>query len=221
MKRLVYSNFLKAFAASLDPHSVYFTPDEALAFLMAVQQRMFGIGAQLRDDINGLTVIKIIEGGPAARDGHLKVKDRIIAVNGEPIVGMDIQDAVELIRGKEGTTVDLKVVREIEVAEDRPKKQQILDLIVPRGEVVLKDTRYESNIEPYGDGVIAYLRLHSFYQDPEFSSGSDLTSELNKFKAKYKIKGVVLDLRSNTRRIASPGRRGGRAFHHQGRGGFH
>ena len=198
MKRLVYSNFLKAFAASLDPHSVYFTPDEALAFLMAVQQRMFGIGAQLRDDINGLTVIKIIEGGPAARDGHLKVKDRIIAVNGEPIVGMDIQDAVELIRGKEGTTVDLKVVREIEVAEDRPKKQQILDLIVPRGEVVLKDTRYESNIEPYGDGVIAYLRLHSFYQDPEFSSGSDLTSELNKFKAKYKIKGVVLDLRSNT-----------------------
>ncbi len=198
MKRLIYSNFLKAFASSLDAHSVYFTPDEALAFLMAVQQRMFGIGAQLRDDINGFTVIKIIEGGPAGRNGQLKAKDRIIAVNGEPVVGMDIQDAVDLIRGKEGTTVQLKVVREIEVAEDRPKKQQVLDLVVPRGEVVLKDTRYESNVEPYGNGVIAYLRLHTFYQDPEFSSASDLTKELNKLKAKYQIKGVVLDLRSNT-----------------------
>ncbi len=198
MKRTVYSNFLKAFAASLDAHSVYFTPDEALTFLMSVQQRMFGIGAQLRDDISGFTVIKIIEGGPAGRDGQLKVKDRIIAVNGEPVVGMDIQDAVELIRGKEGTTVSLKVVREEDGPDDKPKKEQVLDLIVPRGEVVLKDTRYESNVEPYGNGVIAYLRLHTFYQDPEFSSASDLTNELNKLKEKYKIKGVVLDLRSNT-----------------------
>ena len=198
VKRLAYSNFLKAFASSLDAHSVYFTPDEALAFLMSVQQRMFGIGAQLRDDMNGFTVIKIIEGGPAGRDGQLKVKDRIIAVNGEPVVGMDIQDAVELIRGKEGTTVILKIVRETDGSDDKPKKEEILDLVVPRGEVVLKDTRYETNVEPYADGVIAYLRLHTFYQDPEYSSASDLTNELNKLKAKYKIKGVVLDLRSNT-----------------------
>lgn len=198
IKRLAYSNYLKSFAASLDAHSVYFTPDEALAFLMSVQQRMFGIGAQLRDDINGFTVIKVIEGGPAGRDGQLKAKDRIIAVNSEPVVGMDIQDAVELIRGKEGTTVNLKVVRESDGEDGKPKKEQILDFVVPRGEVVLKDTRYESNVEPYGDGVVAYLRLHTFYQDPEYSSALDLTNELNKLKAKYRIKGVVLDLRSNT-----------------------
>ncbi len=64
--------------------------------------------------------------------------------------------------------------------------------------MVLKETRYESRVEPYGDGVIVYLRLYSFYQDPESSSTADLTNELNKLKAKYDVKGVILDLRSNS-----------------------
>ena len=45
--------------------------------MINVQQRLFGIGAQLRDDINGFSVVKIVEGGPAALGKQLKVKDRI------------------------------------------------------------------------------------------------------------------------------------------------
>ncbi len=196
-QRLILSNVLKASASALDAHTAYFTPDEASQFLINVQQRLFGIGAQLRDDINGFTVIKVIEGGPAAAEKKLKAKDRIIAVNGEPVVGMDIIDAVELIRGEENTPVTLTVIREIE-KEGLPKQEEKLDIVINRGEVVLKETRYEESYEPFGDGAIAYLRLHSFYQDPDSSSAQDLEKAFKLIKDGHKVKGLILDLRSNS-----------------------
>ena len=66
-----------------------------------VQQRLFGIGVQLRDDLNGFTIVKIIEGGPASGTA-LRVNDRIIAIDAEPVVGLDIMEMVELIREKKG-----------------------------------------------------------------------------------------------------------------------
>lgn len=195
-QRRVLVNVLKATATALDTHTAYFTPEEAEQFMINVQQRLFGIGAQLRDDINGFTVVKLVEGGPAARGKDLKLKDRIIAVNGEPVVGMDIVDAVGLIRGKENTDVILTVVREVETA-GAGKKEEVLNIKVTRGEVVLKETRYESVLEPFGDGAIGYLRLFSFYQDPESSSGSDLHSAIDKLKEAMPIKGIILDLRYN------------------------
>jgi len=190
-ERFILTHVLKSSAGALDSHTAYFTPDEANQFMINVQQRLFGIGAQLRDDINGFTVVKIIEGGPAA-SSSLKTKDRIVAVNGEPLLGMDIVDAVELIRGEENTPVMLAIIREEEGEEKK------LDITMKRGEVVLKETRYEVSYEPFADGVIAYLRLFSFYQDEESSSATDLAREFNKLRAEHNVKGVILDLRSNT-----------------------
>lgn len=187
---------LKAISSALDSHTAYFTPDEASQFMINVQQRLFGIGAQLRDDINGFTIVKIVEGGPAQKSKLLKPKDRIIAVNGEPVVGMDIVDAVDLIRGEEGTKVVLTIVREIKT--DQGKSEETIDIPIERGEVVLKESRYESDFESFGDGVIAHLRLHSFYQDPDSSSASDLTAELEKIKESHNVLGVILDLRNNS-----------------------
>lgn len=195
-ERLLLSDILKATAAAMDSHTAYFTPEEATQFMINVQQRLFGIGAQLRDDLNGFTVVKIIEGGPAGISKQLKVKDKIIAVDGEPVVGMDINDAVELIRGKEHTPVKLTIIRSVKDGEET--KEEKLDVSIPRGEVVLKETRYESSFEPYGDGVIAYLRLFSFYQDAESSSAEDLSKAIKQLKEKYKVKGLVLDLRFNS-----------------------
>lgn len=196
-QRFMLENILKATAAALDAHTTYFTPDEASQFLIAVQQRLFGIGAQLRDDINGFTIIKILEGSPAALAKELKVKDRIIAVNGEPVVGMDITDAVELIRGEENTPVVLTLIRE-EEGSNQQKIEKKIDITILRGQVVLKETRYEASYEPFGDGAIAYLRLYSFYQDPDSSSSDDLTKALEKLKEEHKLLGVVLDLRYNS-----------------------
>ncbi len=200
-QRYILSTLLKATAAALDAHTSYFTPDEATQFMINVQQRLFGIGAQLRDDINGFTVVKLVEGGPAALSKELKVKDRIIAVNGEPVVGMDIKDAVELIRGEEKTPVVLTVIRE--TGEDEQKVEEKLDIQLYRAEVVLKETRYESTYEPYADGGIVYLKLYSFYQDPDSSSTADLSAELRRLKKEYNVKGVVLDLRYNSGGILS------------------
>lgn len=195
--QLILSNVLKATASALDAHTAYFTPDEAAQFIINVQQRLFGIGAQLRDDLNGFSVMKVIEGGPAANGKELKVKDRIVAIDGEPVVGMDIVNAVELIRGEENTPVKVTVIREVPDGKDGVKEEK-LDIIVKRGEVVLKETRYEANYEPFGDGIIAYLRLYSFYQDPDSSSSSDLAREMKNLKETHKIKGVILDLRYNS-----------------------
>lgn len=195
--RLIYSNFLKSAASALDTHTAYLTPEEAAQFMISVQQRLLGIGVQLRDDVNGFTITKIISGGPAAEQGGLKIKDRIIAVNSEPVVGMDITDVVNLIRGPVGTEVTLTVMREVKDEEDKVRQDK-KDVTVPRGEVVLKETRFETNYEPFADGVIGYVRLHTFYQDQDSSSAADLLREIKKMKQDHRMKGLVLDLRYNT-----------------------
>lgn len=188
---LILSNILKAFASSFDAHTSYFTPGEAAQFMIQVQQRLFGIGAQLRDDLNGFTIVKIIDGGPASRGTGLKVNDRIIAINSEPVVGLDITEAVDLIRGEEGTTVLLTVLRESENGEEKHQIEII------RGEVVIQEARIESKTLPFGDGVIAHIALHAFYQDPQHSSSADLYEEICKIQKTHTIKGIILDLRFN------------------------
>lgn len=196
-QHLILSQVLKATASSLDAHTSYFTPGEATQFMINVQQRLYGIGAQLRDDINGFSVVKIVEGGPAALGKQLKVKDRIVAVNGEPVVGMDIADAVDLIRGEANTPVILTVIRDVK-GSDGTSKEEKVDVSILRGEVVLKETRFKSDYEPYGNGVIGYLKLYSFYQDRDTSSATDLEQEINRMKKEHNLEGLIFDLRYNS-----------------------
>lgn len=193
-RKTTLSLVLKAATASLDSHTNYFTPNEANQFMIQVQQRLFGIGAQLRDDLDGLSVVRIIENSPASQSNKLKINDKIIAVDNEPVIGMEISEAVELIRGEKGTPVLLTVLRESGEEEKRTEKMEI-ELI--RNEVVLEETRLESNIEPYGDGAIGTLKLFSFYQDPKSSSASDMRKAIEQMKRENNLKGVILDLRSN------------------------
>ena len=158
---------------------MYFTPGEASAYIINVQKRLFGIGAALRDDLNGLTVTQIAENGPSAKSKLLKLKDRIVAVNGESIIGMEQKDAINLIRGEEGSSVTLTIVREKAAPDSdeqnsEQKKEEILDITIVRGEVIFKETRFDKEIEPYGDGVIACIKLYSFYQTPSYSSSKDI-----------------------------------------------
>lgn len=194
-KQIVLSYVLKATTCALDSQTSYFTPAEANQFLIQVQQRLFGIGAQLRDDLSGFSVVRLMEEGPALRGKKLKVNDRIVAVNNEPVVGMDITEAVELIRGQQGTAVLLTVLRP--AGEGENKTEEKLDIEIVRGEVVLKETRLESSFEPYGDGVIGILHLFSFYQDANSSSAGDLAKAIETLKREQNLKGIVLDLRNN------------------------
>ncbi len=195
-QKLTLSCVLKAIASSMDSHTNYFTPVEANQFMIQVQQRLFGIGAQLQDDLDGLLVKRILENSPASQSNKIKINDKIIAVNHEPVVGLDITEAVELIRGEKGTPVLLTMLRESEEGGERKIDQIEVELV--RGEVVLEETRLESAFEPFGDGVIAHLKLFSFYQDGKSSSAQDIRKALEQVKKEYKLKGVLLDLRSNS-----------------------
>lgn len=192
-KQLILSYILKATAASLDAHTNYFTPSEANQFMIQVQQRLFGIGALLKDNLNGFCISRLLEGGPAALSNMLKIGDLIIAVDNKPVIGMDINEAVELIRGEKGSKVKLTILR-----ESKDKGQEKFDADLIRGEVVLEESRLESSYEPYGDGVIAHIKLFSFYQDPKSSSASDLKNAIEKIQKENKLKGVILDLRNNS-----------------------
>lgn len=193
--KVTLSFVLKACTSALDSHTNYLTPNEANQFMIQVQQRLFGIGAQLRDDLDGLSVVRIIENSPASQTNKLKMNDKIIAVNSEPVIGMEISEAVELIRGEKGTAVLLTVLREVGEGESRVQEKLEVELI--RGEIVLEEARFETIIEPYGDGVIATLKLFSFYQDPKNSSASDLRKSIEQIKKENPLKGIILDLRGN------------------------
>ncbi|HSX03824.1 MAG TPA: S41 family peptidase [Rhabdochlamydiaceae bacterium] len=194
-EQLVLSYVLKALSSALDSQTAYFTPSEANQFMIQVQQKLFGIGAQLRDDLNGFTIVRLLEDSPASRGNKLKAGDRIIAVNNEPVVGMEITEAVELIRGPQGSNVILTILREME--ENGQKKEEKLDIDIVRGEVILKESRLETFYEPFGDGVIGILHLFSFYQDSNSSSTDDLHNAILKLKNEHNLKGMILDLRNN------------------------
>ena len=191
-KRLILSYVLKATSSALDSQTTYFTPSEANQFMMQVQQRLFGIGAQLRDDLDGFTIVRILENSPLSQNPHIQINDRIIAINQEPVIGLDITEAVELIRGPQGTSVTLTFLRKKE-----DKTEEKFDVKIVRGEIVLKESRIESTLEPFGDGVIGIIKLFSFYQDPNFASGTDVLEALNAIKKEHRLKGVILDLRNN------------------------
>ncbi len=186
---------LKAITAALDSQTSYFTPSEASQLLMQVQgqEKLFGIGAQLRDDLNGLTIVRILEDSPLSQHSEIELGDKIIAVNQEPVIGLDIEDAVKLIRGPAGTSVSLTFLRQKENVQDEK-----FDVKIVRGEIVLKEKRFNATYEPFGRGVIGILGLHSFYQDTDFSSATDLLEEIEKLKNQHQLQGIILDLRNNT-----------------------
>ncbi len=188
----VHAAILKAMASSLDMHTNYFTPSEAKQFMIQVEQRLFGIGAQLRDTMNGYVVVHIVEDSPADKGKQLKLNDKIIAVDQEPIVGLDLAEGVEKIRGKKGSAVQLTIVREI-----KNQKPETLDIEIVRGEIILEESRLQTSYEPFADGVIAHFHLLSFYQDPKSSSAKDIYEAYENIQKKHPIKGVVLDLRNN------------------------
>jgi carboxyl-terminal processing protease len=194
-QQLILSYVLKATSSALDSQTLYFTPSEASQFMIQVQQRLFGIGAQLRDDLNGFTIVRLVEGSPALLSTKLKIGDKIVAVNEDPVVGMDIVEAVELIRGPQGSNVNLTILREVKEGDESKEEKFVVEIV--RDEIVLKESRYETSYEPYGDGVVAILTLYSFYQDANSSSAADLANAFETLKKEHNVKGVILDMRNN------------------------
>ncbi|MCB0547758.1 MAG: carboxy terminal-processing peptidase [Phaeodactylibacter sp.] len=200
LKREDYlSGYLNAITHIFDPHSEYYQPIDKENFDIQLSGRLEGIGASLRSEGDYTKVVRIVVGGPAWKQKQLDEDDIILKVKQEEepdpvdITGMQINDVVQLIRGKKGTNVTL-TIKKIDGT--------VKDITIERDVVILEEQFAKSLIlQGSEEGEkIGYINLPSFYGDFRNSDGQscakDIERELEKLKAEG-VDGIILDLRYN------------------------
>jgi carboxyl-terminal processing protease len=191
-----FAQYVNAIAKVYDPHTEYMPAKEKKKFDQSMSGQFEGIGARLQASETGLKVSEIIVGSPSFKQGELKAGDEIQKVaqgSSEPvdITGMDMDDAIELIKGKKGTEVRLTV-----------KKSDNSVKVIPiiRDVIEMEETYAKSAVINNGKGKIGYIYLPSFYTDftrtGAHHCAQDMRKEIEKLKAQN-IKGLVIDLRDN------------------------
>lgn len=203
----VAAMFLSSIARSFDPHTDYMSTREMDRFRDGMKNELVGIGALLQGEEDGATkIMGIVVGGPADKQGVLKLNDRVVAVDPDAdgpremvdIMFMKIDKVVDLIRGQEHTPVRLKA----EPAGGAPGETTLIT--ITRDKVELKDEQAKAEIIQMkgGDGEakkIGIITLPSFYAD--FEEGKTRCSvDVERLLVRLKeegIDGLMLDLRNN------------------------
>ena len=192
-EHLVILRTLKALANSLDAHTAYYSPDEAYAMKVQLEKGMCGIGVILKEGIEGIVIQDMIPTGPAEKSGQLRRGDTIVEVDGESVEGFSFPRVLEIMKGKEGTKTVLGVVRS---AGQYPNFARV-ELI--RAKIVLADKRVDVSSEPFGDGSIGKITLHSFYEGEDgVSSEKDLKLAIEQLRSEGPLYGLILDMRENS-----------------------
>ena len=206
----VLETVLNSLTLLYDPHTNYWSPRTTENFNINMSKSLEGIGAVLQSEDEFTKVIRLVAGGPAAKQGQLKAADRIVAVGqGEAgelvdITGWRIDDVVDLIRGPKGTVVRL-AVRSSSDIEDVEKI-----VLINRGKVTLEDQSAQKAVLelPASDGdtyKLGVIQLPDFYQDFEAMrlrdpNAKSSTRDVRRLLAELMsegIDGLILDLRNN------------------------
>lgn len=200
--------FLSAVAKSYDPHTDYFSKSQMERFMSGMQNALVGIGALLQAEDDGATKITgIVVGGPADKGGDLKLNDRIVGVDTvnvgtseamEDIMFAKLDHVVDIIRGKIGTEVRLKV----EPADGAPG--EIKFIVIKRGKVEMKDELAKAEvvevIRPDGKKMrLGWMSLPSFYadfKDWKTRCSIDIEKLVVRLEKEH-VEGIILDLRGN------------------------
>lgn len=159
-----------------DPHTRYFTEEEFQEFVGSINLSFSGIGIHIEMIPEGVQILGVIPGSPAEEVG-LKSGDVIIRAAGESLAGLSSEEAVSILRGPDGSSVQLRVKRETETRDLKVTRREISEPTVT-GEVL--------------DGHIGYLDLNSF--------GSDTPKEFEVAAKELKAENVdswIVDLRDN------------------------
>lgn len=197
------SHLLNAVAHVYDPHSDYMGAREEQRFKDMIRASIVGIGAQLKAEDDGTTVVEgIVKGGPADKNGQLKLGDHIIAVAPEgdeawtDILYLSIDKVVDLIRGQKGKPVRLRV-QSADSGEER-------EIVIVRDEVPMSESLASAKIidvkKKDGSSTrLGILTLPSFYvdlDDNEVHCAADVKKLLRRMN-KEGVQGLVMDLRLN------------------------
>jgi carboxyl-terminal processing protease len=206
----VFENLMNAYARAFDPHSSYFSPRSSEEYRIQMSLNYDGIGASLQVVDDYVTIMNIIDGGPAAVAGTLKTNDRITGVGQghegafTDVIGWRLDDVVQLIRGKAGTSVRLQILPG-GAAPGSPEKvlEFVRNKITLEAQAAHKDVKTVArNGRTYRIGVIT---VPGFYQDIAAqnagdenyrSTTRDVARLLHELKGEN-IDGLVLDLRGD------------------------
>ena len=193
----LFNMYVNTIAETFDPHTQFFPPVEKRAFDEAMSGEFFGIGAQLQDKDGEITIVSLITGGPAFKNGQIKVNDVILKVGQgalEPvdITGFEVTDAVKLIRGAEGSEVRLTM---------KKPDGTIHEISLIRDRIVQDETFARSTLlNRENGGKTGYIWLPEFYANFEDPNGArsarDVAAEITKLK-EQNIDGLIIDLRFN------------------------
>lgn len=206
----VFETFMNAYANTMDPHTSYYSPRNSEEYRIQMSLNYDGIGATLQIQDEYVAVINVIEGGPAAVDGTLRPKDRIIGVgqgeDGEiiDVVGWRLDEVVDMIRGPGGSTVRLQVLPGGGGPNTAPR---VIPLVRDKVKLEAQAARKERIEVQRGDRVhhIGVITVPSFYQDynarasgaREYISTTADVRRLTLELLEEGIDGLVLDLRNN------------------------
>ncbi len=177
-KKLVYGA-LEGMLSSLDGYSQFMDPESVRELEVETKGEFGGLGLEIgiRDGI--LTVIAPLDGTPAEKAG-LKSGDKIVRIDGESTRDIKLMDAVEKLRGKPRTKVELTILREGE--------EKLLHFVVERSIIKLESISAARVIE----GKVGYVRLTEFQEN----TPQQLEAKLKELK-KCGMQALILDLRNN------------------------
>ncbi|MFO7720563.1 MAG: S41 family peptidase, partial [Gillisia sp.] len=193
-----FTVYINAIVEEFDPHTFYFAPQDKDRFDIAMSGKLEGIGARLQKKSDDITIMEVISGGPAWLSDKLHEGDVITKVKQEDekeavsIVGMRLDDAVNLIKGPKGSKVTLTVKKKVLGNTE--------DVTITRDVVELEET-YAKSAKVVKDGkTFGLINLPKFYFNMEDYSqrnaASDVKEEIIRLKNEG-MEGLVLDLRNN------------------------
>ncbi len=191
-----FATFANSLVEEFDPHTTYFAPKVKELFDINISGKIEGIGARLQEKNDYTKVVELISGGPAWKQGDLEVGDLIIKVAQEgeeskDIVGMRLDDAIKLIKGKKGTKVTLTVKK----VDNTISKITIIRDVVELEETFVKSSTVIKNDKKFG--VINLPKFYINFEDENFrNSTTDMIKEIENLK-KENIDGLLIDLRNN------------------------
>ncbi len=164
---------------SLDPYSAYMSPKIFEEMETETSGKFGGLGIEVSMEAGVVKVITPIDDTPAARAG-IKAGDYIVRINGEQVQGKTLMQAVNLMRGPIGSSIEITIRRK---GLKKAKIFKIIREIIEIRSVVSKSI----------DNKIGYLRLRAFNEN----SSNQLKKEISKLEKNNKLVGYIFDLRNN------------------------